>query len=61
MYQGNRLNTHAAVAVAKSDILQKSYAQVVKENPARLSSEKPWTKVKYSNKKDEIAKKKFQK
>lgn len=34
----------------RSNISRKSYAQVVKANPTRLSSEKPWTEVKYTNK-----------
>ena len=41
----------------RSDVVRKSYAQVVKANPTRLSSEKPWTEVKYTNKKHRTAKK----
>lgn len=40
---------------------RKSYAQVVKENPTRSSVEKPWTEVKYPNKKNGAAKKGLQK
>ena len=39
----------------------KSYTQVVKKNPTRLSTEKPWTEVKYINKKNVAAKKGMQK
>lgn len=42
-------------------VLRKSYTQVVKENPMRLSVEKLWTKVKYANKKNVAAKKGMQK
>lgn len=41
----------------RSGVLRKSYAQVVKDNPTRSSVEKPWTEVKYTNKKNETAKK----
>lgn len=40
--------------------LRKSNAQIVKGNPTRSSSEKPWTEVKYSYKKGGMAKKKTQ-
>ena len=40
---------------------RKSYAQVVKENPVCSSVEKPWTEVKYPNKKNVAAKKGVQK
>lgn len=41
----------------RSDVSRKSYAQLVKANPTRLSSEEPWTKVKYTNKKHGTTKK----
>lgn len=41
----------------RSGASRKSYAQVVKDSPTRSSVEKPWTEVKYTNKKNETAKK----
>ena len=46
---------------SQSGVSRKSYAQVVKENPTRSSVEKPWTEVKYANKKNVGAKKGMQK
>lgn len=40
---------------SQSSTLRKSYEQVVKGNPTRLSSEKPWTEVKYHNKRERMA------
>lgn len=56
----NKINTSSINQPKSSQpgTLQKSYTQVVKRNSTRLSSEKPWTKVKYSSKKEGIAKKK---
>ena len=34
---------------------------MVKRSPTRLASEKPWTEVKYGNRKDGMAKKRLQK
>ena len=46
----------------QSGVLRKSYAQVTKEKPAtRSSSEKPWTEVKYANKKRGAAQNQAQK
>ena len=45
---------------SQPDTLRKSYAQVVKGNPTRLPPEKPWTEVKYTNKKEGWAKEKTQ-
>lgn len=41
----------------RSGVSRKSYAQVVKANPTPSSSEKPWTDVKYTNKKHGMTKK----
>lgn len=46
---------------SQSGVSRKSYAQVVKENPMRSSLEKPWTEVRYTNKKNVAAKKGMQK
>ncbi len=42
---------------SQSSTSRKSYAQVVKENPVQSPFEKVWTKVKYSNKKENMTKK----
>lgn len=43
--------TPGVINQTQPNILRKSYAQVTREQPTRSSSEKPWTEVKYANKK----------
>ena len=51
-----KASTHNQPKQTHPGLSQKSYAQVAKEKPLRPSSEKPWTEVKYTNKKRETQK-----
>lgn len=60
--QEHRLvETHATKASTPSQPKRKSYAQVAKENTTRSLSEKPWTEVRYINKKQGASPKQAQK